>query len=162
LEHGLQPWVAFLIVPVFALANAGVTVGAAAADFLLQPVSLGIVLGLLVGKQAGILAFAWLAVRAGVAELPSGVSWRYLHGVAALCGVGFTMALFIGNLAFADPALLEQAKIAVLAASVLAAGLARVLFDVAAHHQARGEEPSRRLVARTTEADGVRPHEEAA
>jgi len=141
MEHGLGPWVVYLIVPVFALANAGVTLGAAAAGRLLEPVSLGIMLGLIVGKPAGILSFSWIAVRTGIAELPAAVSWRHLQAVAALAGVGFTMALFIGGLAFADPALLDQAKVAILAASGISALTAWVLLATAARRPASVGEP---------------------
>jgi NhaA family Na+:H+ antiporter len=132
MEHALHPWVVFLIVPVFALANAGVALGAGAAGRLLEPVGMGVLLGLVLGKQIGIMSFSWLAVRTRLAELPDGVTWRYLHGLAALCGVGFTMSLFIGHLAYDEAALLEQAKTAILAASALSAILGKVLLDAAA------------------------------
>lgn len=158
MEHGLHPWVVFLIVPVFALANAGVALGAGAAGRLLEPVGLGVILGLVVGKQVGIMSFSWVAVRARIAELPDGVTWRYLHGLSALCGIGFTMALFIGHLAYADAALLEQAKTSILAASAVSAILGKVLLDAAARDaRARAEaaradredddEPTRRPAA---------------
>ncbi|MDX1547452.1 MAG: Na+/H+ antiporter NhaA [Rhodothermales bacterium] len=121
MEHTLHPWVAFGIMPVFALANAGVVLGGA--EGLLGPVSLGIVAGLFLGKQIGVTAFAWLAVRLGWAALPAGVTWRQVYGVSLLTGIGFTMSLFIGNLAFADAAVLDTAKIAIFAASLLS-GLA--------------------------------------
>lgn len=100
LEHALHPWVAFGVLPVFAFANAGVPVlGLSVAD-ILHPVPLGIVTGLFVGKQVGILALCWLAVRLRLASLPEAVGWRKLHGAALLCGIGFTMSLFIASLAF--------------------------------------------------------------
>ena len=100
LEHVLHPWVAFGILPVFAFANAGVSlVGLSLAD-MTHPVSLGIVVGLFLGKQIGVLALCWIAVRAGLAALPAGVGWLQLYGVALLCGIGFTMSLFIASLAF--------------------------------------------------------------
>lgn len=120
LEHTLHPWVAFMIMPVFALANAGVPLGGDVAGVLRSPVTLGIILGLFLGKQIGILAFAWLAVRSRLAVLPAGVGWSQIWGVSLLCGIGFTMSLFIASLAFADAALLAAAKIGILAASVLA------------------------------------------
>ena len=119
MEHALHGWVAFGIMPLFALANAGVTFGGAMGDVLTNPITLGIVLGLVVGKQIGVTAFAWLAVRLGWAALPAGISWRQIHGVSALCGIGFTMSLFIANLAFADALLLDSAKVGILAASVV-------------------------------------------
>ncbi len=100
LEHTLHPWVAFGVLPVFAFANAGVSiVGLSLADTL-QPVPLGIVIGLVLGKPIGVMVLSWLAVRAGMASLPDGVAWRHLYGVMVLCGVGFTMSLFIASLAF--------------------------------------------------------------
>jgi Na+:H+ antiporter, NhaA family len=122
LEHGLHGVVAFAIMPLFALANAGVALGGgAAATAASSPVALGALLGLLVGKPVGITLFAWLAVRAGVASLPDGVGWRALAGVACLGGIGFTMALFVAGLAFPGaPALLGEAKLGVLAASAVA------------------------------------------
>jgi len=121
MEHGLHKWIAFLIIPVFGFANAGVSlIGLSPAD-LLQPLPLGIALGLLVGKQIGIVGFAWIAVKAGLASLPEGVGWRKIHGLSLLAAIGFTMSLFIGNLAFADPAQVDAVKIGVLAGSVIAA-----------------------------------------
>jgi NhaA family Na+:H+ antiporter len=122
LEHALHPWIAFLIMPLFALANAGVTLPSSLGS-LLHPVSLGILLGLVAGKQLGVFAFTWLAVRYRLAVLPEGVSWRQLYGAAWVCGVGFTMSLFITNLAFGNDAELQAAaKLGILLAS-LAAGL---------------------------------------
>jgi NhaA family Na+:H+ antiporter len=123
LEHALHPWVAFFIMPVFALANAGVAVGGGLLGTLGSPVTLGIVLGLFLGKQAGVLAAAWVAVKAGVAALPAGVAWRQVWGVSLLCGIGFTMSLFIASLAFSEAALLDDAKVGILAGS-LVSGLA--------------------------------------
>jgi len=119
LEHALHPWVAFFIMPVFALANAGVSIGGDLAGVLGSPVTLGIILGLFLGKQIGILAFSWVAVRTGLAELPAAVGWRQVWGVSLLCGIGFTMSLFIAGLAFAQSHLLDAAKIGILAASLI-------------------------------------------
>ncbi|WP_295817876.1 Na+/H+ antiporter NhaA [uncultured Deinococcus sp.] len=119
LEHALHPVVTFAVLPVFALMNAGVTVGAGG----LGTVSLGVVLGLLLGKPLGVVGGAWLAVRAGVASLPRRVTWRHMVGAGILAGIGFTMSLFVSNLAFETGALLTQAKLGVLIASVLAAVL---------------------------------------
>ncbi|HSL82313.1 MAG TPA: Na+/H+ antiporter NhaA [Thermoanaerobaculia bacterium] len=123
LEHALHPWVAYFIMPVFALANAGVAVGGDLLATLGQPVSLGIIVGLFLGKQVGVLGFAWLAVRAGLAAMPAGVRWGQVWGVSLLCGIGFTMSLFIANLAFPDPEVLDAAKVGILAGS-LVSGLA--------------------------------------
>jgi len=121
LEHGLHPWVAFFIIPVFALANAGVTL--AGMDILAElfsPVSLGIIVGLFVGKQLGIFAFSFIAVKMKFASLPEGVNWKNLYGAGILAGIGFTMSLFIAGLAFSDPALIDLSKIGVLSGSLLA------------------------------------------
>ena len=126
LEHALHPWVAFFIMPVFPLANAGVSLGGDLGAVLGSPIALGVVLGLCLGKQVGILTASWIAVRAGLAELPSGVRFRQLWGVGLLCGIGFTMSLFIATLAFPDPRLLDAAKIGILAASLLS-GIAGAL-----------------------------------
>ncbi|HEX2252882.1 MAG TPA: Na+/H+ antiporter NhaA [Thermoanaerobaculia bacterium] len=118
-EHDLQPWVAYCIMPVFALFNAGFPLGGEAS--LAAPVALGAILGLVVGKPVGILAFSWLAVRLGIAAVPPSVGWRQLAGAGALAGIGFTMSLFIGALAFGEGPLLDQAKLGVMAASVVSA-----------------------------------------
>ena len=121
MEHGLHKWVAFVIIPIFGFANAGVTlIGISPAD-LLQPLPLGIALGLLIGKQIGIVGFAWVAVKAGIAKLPDGVGWRKIHGLSLLAAIGFTMSLFIGNLAFADQAQVDAVKLGVLSGSLVAA-----------------------------------------
>jgi len=100
LEHTLHPWVAFGVLPVFAFANAGIPIAGLSITDVLHPVPLGIVTGLFLGKQIGVLAMCNLAMRLGIASLPEGVSWRQLHGTALLCGIGFTMSLFIASLAF--------------------------------------------------------------
>ena len=122
MEHKLHGVVAFGIMPLFALANAGVSL-AGAADALAPRVALGVALGLVLGKPIGITLAAWLAVRAGMAELPAGGTWRTLHGVSWLGGIGFTMSLFVAGLAFGEGALLDSAKLGILGAS-LAAGVA--------------------------------------
>lgn len=119
-EHGLVPWVTFGIIPVFALANAGVRVDGSLLDALTAPVSIGIVLGLVVGKQVGMLVVPWLAVRAGWANLPAGASWRHMWGVATLAGIGFTMSLFVASLSLGEKDL-ASAKLAILSASLVAA-----------------------------------------
>ena len=120
IEHALHPWVAFLIVPIFALANAGVPIGGEAGTVLMEPVVLGIVFGLVVGKQIGITLAAWLVVRLGWASLPDGVGWRHIYGGAWLGGIGFTMSLFVADLAFGHSPALDLAKIGILTASVIA------------------------------------------
>lgn len=141
LEHGLHPWVVFAILPVFALANAGVAVGSLSAGPVGSEVIVGIVAGLVVGKPLGILSASWLAIRFRLAELPKGITWRQMGGVAALSGIGFTMSLFIGGLAFSDPALLAAAKVGVLVASGASAllGLALLLTPAADLPERRGD-----------------------
>ncbi len=119
-EHALAPWIKHLIMPVFALANAGVALGGDAASALASPISLGIVCGLALGKPIGIASFSWLSVRTGLAFLPNGVGWRQILGAGALAGIGFTISLFVTNLAFGPTPTLETAKVGILAASVVA------------------------------------------
>jgi NhaA family Na+:H+ antiporter len=121
LVHRLHPWVAYVIMPVFALCNAGVALDASSfGDAEAQRVAIGVALGLLIGKPVGITIFAWFAVRLGIAELPRGVSWFGIVGAGLLAGIGFTVALFIAALAFDEAALVAGAKIGILAASLLA------------------------------------------
>ncbi len=118
-EHALHPWVAFGIMPLFALSNAGVRLEGDLLEALTHPVTLGIVLGLVIGKQVGVTLFAWGAVRFGVAALPYGVTWRQMYGVALLGGIGFTMSLFITGLAFVDGGLNAEAKMGILLGSAI-------------------------------------------
>jgi Na+:H+ antiporter, NhaA family len=120
LEHALHPWVSFVVMPLFALANAGVALDGGAAGALGHPVGMGVIVGLVVGKQVGVTMFAWLAVRSGVAALPAGVTWRHVYGAGWLAGIGFTMSLFIAGLAFGEGDLLATAKVGILAASAIA------------------------------------------
>jgi NhaA family Na+:H+ antiporter len=136
MEHGLHAAVAFGIVPLFALANAGVRIGSDVGATLANPVSVGVMLGLLLGKPIGILTASWLAVWASVAALPSGISWRAIHGVSWLAGIGFTMSLFIAGLAFAGSPLQDSAKLGILAAS-LVAGIVGSLLVKASLRSAR-------------------------
>jgi len=119
MEHALHPWVAFAIMPLFALANAGLVFDRDVLATISQPVSLGILLGLILGKPVGIGLLSWLAVRTGLAVLPPGISWRHLIGVGLLAGIGFTMSLFIASLAFNDGPEIATAKMAILIASVV-------------------------------------------
>lgn len=125
LEHSVQPWVAFAILPIFAFANAGVVLTGISMDDLLHPVTLGVITGLFFGKQIGIFSACWIAIKLGIAKLPEGANWVQLYAVSVLCGIGFTMSLFIGSLAFenADAQYFEQVKLGVLVSSVLAAVL---------------------------------------
>lgn len=121
LEHALHPWVAFLILPVFAFANAGVSFAGAGLDALIEPLSLGIAAGLVFGKQIGIFGACWIAVRSGFATLPSGVKMLHVYGLSCLAGIGFTMSLFIGNLAFVDANSISAVKLGVLSGSLVSA-----------------------------------------
>jgi NhaA family Na+:H+ antiporter len=121
-ERVLHPWTSFVIVPLFALANAGIDVSSSSFD-LGSPLMWGIVLGLVVGKPLGITLFSWVAVRLRIARLPDGVGFASVLGVGAVAGIGFTVALFIADLAFVDPSLTDEAKLAILVASVLAAAV---------------------------------------
>jgi NhaA family Na+:H+ antiporter len=134
IEHELHPWVTFLIIPVFALANAGIDLGGIRLEQLLQPVTLGVVLGLPLGKFLGITLFCWAAIRLGLARLPTGVSWAQLGGAAWLGGIGFTMSLFISQLAFGEALYQEQAKLGILLGSFLSAviGLSWLLVATSA------------------------------
>lgn len=120
MEHALHPWVAFFIIPLFALVNAGVTIGGNFSALLLDRVSLGIIVGLVIGKQLGITLASWLVVKLGIAQLPEGVAWREIYAVGWLAGIGFTMSLFISELAFGSGEELEAAKVGILGASLLA------------------------------------------
>lgn len=123
LEHALMPVVTYLVLPAFALANAGIAVDAGTFAALGSPMGLGIVLGLVVGNPVGVLAFSWAGIRLGLAELPRGVTFRHIASMGFLAGVGFTMSLFIATLAFPDPATAEAAKAAVLTGSLISAVL---------------------------------------
>ena len=120
LEHAISPYVAFIIMPIFAFANAGVSLQGLSLLSLLQPVPLGILLGLFVGKQVGVMIFSYMAVKIGVAQMPDNSNWLSLYGVSVLTGIGFTMSLFVGNLAFAENIqYIDGVKIGVLAGSLL-------------------------------------------
>lgn len=121
LEHGLHPWVSFAIVPLFGFANAGVALAGMGMAQVLEPLPLGIAAGLFLGKQAGVMAAIWLCAKLKIGARPQGANWRQTYGTALLCGIGFTMSLFIGGLAFADPALIDAVKIGVLGGSLLSA-----------------------------------------
>jgi NhaA family Na+:H+ antiporter len=121
LEETLHPFVVFVILPLFALFNAGVALDGRFMDGLLHPVSLGILAGLVLGKQIGITLFSWIAVRGGQASLPEGVTWSHIYGGACIAGIGFTMSLFVTELAFADATLIARAKVGILMASLTAA-----------------------------------------
>ena len=132
LEHALHPWVVFAIMPIFALANAGVQLGGGIVGALASPVALGVVAGLVVGKQIGVTLFAWLAVKSGVSELPEGIGWRHVYGAGWLAGIGFTMSLFITDLAFSEGPLVDAAKVGILAASLVSGAVGWAILRRAA------------------------------
>lgn len=130
LEHSLTPWATYLVLPIFALANAGVDISTDLGALFSDRIALGIILGLVFGKSLGITFFTWLAIKLGIAELPSRVGWPQLFSATWLAGIGFTMALFITNSAFTDPDQLATAKLAILIASIIsgAIGFGLLLF----------------------------------
>ncbi|MDQ6928722.1 MAG: Na+/H+ antiporter NhaA [Actinomycetota bacterium] len=131
LEETLHPWTSWIVVPVFALANAGVTLtGSSLSDSLTSRVTVGVAVGLVVGKVVGITGASWIACRAGLATLPSEATWRDLVGAATVAGIGFTVALFITELAFGSTARATHAKVGIFAASILATALAALLLRV--------------------------------
>jgi len=132
IEHGLHPWVAFLVMPLFALSNSGIIIGGDFFSAVINPVSLGVALGLVIGKFVGIISFTFLMVYFGLANLPSGATWRHIVGVAFLGGIGFTMSMFISGLAFTDDAFVEKAKYGILIASVIAGILGTLVLKSAA------------------------------
>jgi NhaA family Na+:H+ antiporter len=143
-EHALMPWNKHVIMPVFALANAGVVLGTGAVRALVDPISLGVICGLVLGKPIGIVLFSWLATRSGIAEMLDGIGWRQILGVGMLGGIGFTMSLFIANLAFGDRPALEMAKMGILAASITS-GIAGAVVLLS-----RGAAPPSRRAAEAT------------
>ncbi len=137
IAHVLHPWSSFLIVPIFALANAGVSIKADAFEGAgAAAVTAGIMLGLVVGKTLGITGAAWLGVRLGIARLPEGANWKMMFGIAAVAGIGFTVSLFVAELAFTDGALRDAAKIGVLAASAVAAVIGGIALSRACRDKA--------------------------
>ncbi|MDX9860794.1 MAG: Na+/H+ antiporter NhaA [Rhodospirillales bacterium] len=135
LEHMLHPWVAFGILPVFAFANAGVPLAGLSFSALLDPVTLGIILGLFVGKQVGVLATTWMAIRLGLGVLPDGSRWIQVYGVAVLTGIGFTMSLFIGELAFEGGDQSAAVRVGVLSGSLLSAVVGYAVLFLASRRE---------------------------
>lgn len=129
-EHALKPWVNFAIVPIFAFANAGVSLHGLTFSELAAPIPLGIIAGLFIGKQIGVFAASMLAIRLGLAAMPDGTTATKLYAMAILTGIGFTMSLFIGTLAFDEPAVLKQVRLGVLAASLLSGIVAALMFSI--------------------------------
>jgi len=137
LEHGLAPWSAYLVVPVFGFANAGVSFAGMGAEALLDPLPLAIAAGLVVGKQVGIFSTVWIAEKTGFAPRPENANWAEIWGVSILCGIGFTMSLFIGGLAFpTNPMLIEEAKIGILTGTAISAVLGFIILRLTTAHPA--------------------------
>ncbi len=156
LEHALHPWVAFAVVPIFGFANAGISLDGITPDILFTALPLGIAAGLVLGKQSGIFGLIWIAVKLGFAKKPRGTTWLQIYGMAALCGIGFTMSLFIGMLAFAQSAeLVEEAKIGILAGSIVSGliGYLVLRFAPSAADQEAIEERIEREIIMDGDAD---------
>jgi NhaA family Na+:H+ antiporter len=143
IEHGLTPWVTFIVIPVFALANAGIDLASIAwGEAFSNPVTVGVLAGLVIGKSLGVGLFSWIAVQLGIARLPTNVQWKHLVGAAWLAGIGFTMSLFIAQLAFRDPVAVEQAKLGILLGSALAGiiGLSWLWYAGSASEASRSDQ----------------------
>ena len=132
LENGLTPYVLYLIIPIFAFANAGVVLKGMSFGDLLAPLPLGIALGLLLGKQLGVFGLTMLMVKSGLAQMPHGATKLHIYGIACLAGVGFTMSLFIGGLSFDDPAMMNQVRLGVLSGSVISGIMGYAALMIAA------------------------------
>jgi NhaA family Na+:H+ antiporter len=149
LEHGLAPWSAYLVVPVFGFANAGVSLAGMGADALIAPLPIAVAAGLVIGKQLGIFTIVFVADKTGFAPRPVNASWPEIWGISILCGIGFTMSLFIGGLAFPDqPLFVEEAKIGILTGSGISAILGFIVLRLTTTHTAeecddQGQQPSR-------------------
>ena len=147
LEHGLAPWSAYLIVPIFGFANAGVSLQGLGVEALLDPLPYAIAAGLVIGKQLGIFSAVWIAVKTGFAQMPDNASWMEIYGVAILCGIGFTMSLFIGGLAFpGNQLLIDEAKIGILTGSAISAIMGYIVLRLTTTHTAeecddQGDQP---------------------
>jgi Na+:H+ antiporter, NhaA family len=140
-EHALKPWVSYAVVPIFAFVNAGVPLAGLSFSKLAAPIPLGIIAGLFLGKQLGVFAAAFAAIKLRFATLPDGASIAQLYGIAILTGVGFTMSLFIGTLAFEDEQLMVQVRVAVLAASILSALLGSLVLAISGRAKVVGKSP---------------------
>lgn len=127
-ENGLHPWVSFLVIPLFAFANAGLDIGKDIISSVTNPISIGIIFGLFLGKQLGIFSFSWLAVKLGLASKPEEVSWIKIYSASILGGIGFTMSLFIANLAFGESEFLDISKAGILAGSLISGVIGFILL----------------------------------
>jgi NhaA family Na+:H+ antiporter len=137
LEHSLHPWVAFLILPMFAFANAGISFEGMSLASFLEPVTMGITLGLIIGKQIGVFLPLWLCIKSGIAQMPTNASWVQLYAVSILCGIGFTMSLFIGGLAFEFSDFKAPVRLGVLTGSIVCAVLGYALLRFSPENLAR-------------------------
>lgn len=136
LEGDLHPWVVYAILPIFGFANAGVPFTGLTVSSLMEPVTLGIIVGLIAGKQVGIFGTVWLCVKSGLCPKPEGATWVQIYGMAILCGIGFTMSLFIGGLAFDSIEMQAEVRLGVLAGSFISAALAYMLLRATSHNKA--------------------------
>ncbi len=157
LEHTLAPWSAYLVVPIFGFANAGVSLSGMGAEELLAPLPVAIAAGLVIGKQVGIFSTVWLADKTGFAPRPENANWAEIWGVSMLCGIGFTMSIFIGGLAFPNtPLLVEEAKIGILTGSAISAILGFVVLRLTTTHPAEECDDQRPMPQDTYPDDPLR------
>jgi NhaA family Na+:H+ antiporter len=154
LEHDLHPWTTYLVIPVFALANAGVTFSLDS-ETMFHPVTMGVFMGLLLGKQLGVLFFSWVAVKAGWAVRPEGVTWMHIYGAGWLAGVGFTMSLFITNLAFTGGELITMSKVGIIMASFFSGVGGYLILRYASRKQAAKDEKEAAFDGMGTPAEAV-------
>lgn len=140
LEHALTPYVLYLIIPIFAFANAGVVLQGMTFADLFAPLPLGIALGLVLGKQIGVFGITYAMVKGGMARMPHGANWMHIYGVACLAGIGFTMSLFIGSLSFADASMMNQVRLGVLSGSAISAILGAGALLLAGREKEESEE----------------------
>lgn len=140
LEHALTPYVLYLIIPIFAFANAGVVLQGMTFADLLAPLPLGIALGLVLGKQIGVFGITYVMVKGGMARMPHGANWMHIYGVACLAGIGFTMSLFIGSLSFSDASMMNQVRLGVLSGSAISAILGAGALLLAGREKEESEE----------------------
>jgi len=140
LEHALTPYVLYLIIPIFAFANAGVVLQGMTFADLLAPLPLGIALGLVLGKQIGVFGITYAMVKGGMARMPHGANWMHIYGVACLAGIGFTMSLFIGSLSFSDASMMNQVRLGVLSGSAISAILGAGALLLAGREKEESEE----------------------
>lgn len=147
LEHGLSPYVLYVIVPIFAFANAGVVLKGMTFGDLLAPLPMGIALGLILGKQLGVFGITFAMVKLGLARMPSGANWAQIYGIACLAGIGFTMSLFIGSLSFTDQALMNEVRLGVLSGSILSGIMGYIALRLSTRDAPKAEAKAENAVA---------------